>query len=73
MSKYTEQSKKYSIKYRSTNYDTILLKIKKDAEISRDEIKSMADLAGESVNSYVLEAIKRRIEEEQWLFDIIKR
>ena len=65
MSKYTEQSKKYSIKYRSTNYDTILLKIKKDAEISRDEIKSMADLAGESVNSYVLEAIKRRIEEEQ--------
>lgn len=65
MSKYTEQSKRYSIKYRSTNYDTILLKIKKDAEISRDEIKSMADLAGESVNSYVLEAIKRRIEEEQ--------
>lgn len=65
MSKYTEQSKKYSIKYRSTNYDTILLKIKKDAEISRDEIKSMADLAGESLNSYVLEAVRRRIEEEQ--------
>lgn len=65
MSKYTEKSKKYSIKYRSTNYDTILLKIKKDAEISRNEIKSMADLAGESLNSYVLEAVRRRMEEEQ--------
>lgn len=62
MSKYSEQSKKYAIKYVSSNYDRVLVKIRKDAEITRESMKAAADQAGESLNGYILEAVRRRME-----------
>ena len=64
MGKYSEKSKKYTTDYVKEHYERILLRLKTD-ELSRDEIRSAADAAGESVNTYIVEAVRRRIEEEK--------
>lgn len=64
MGKYNEKSKKYTTDYVKEHYERILLRLKTD-ELSRDEIKSAADAAGESVNTFIVEAVRRRIEEEK--------
>ena len=64
MGKYSEKSKKYTTDYVKEHYERILLRLKTD-ELSRDEIRSAADQAGESVNAYIVEAVRRRIEEEK--------
>ena len=64
MGKYSEKSKKYTTDYVKEHYERILLRLKTD-ELSRDEIRSAADAAGESVNTYIVEAVIRRIEEEK--------
>ena len=64
MGKYSEKSKKYTTDYVKEHYERILLRMKTD-ELSRDEIRSAADAAGESVNTYIVEAVRRRIEEEK--------
>ena len=64
MGKYSEKSKKYTTAYVKEHYERILLRLKPD-ELSRDEIRSAADAAGESVNTFIVEAVRRRIEEEK--------
>ena len=64
MGKYSEKSKKYTTDYVKEHYERILLRLKTD-ELSRDEIRSAADAAGESVNTYIVKAVRRRIEEEK--------
>ena len=64
MGKYSEKSKKYTTDYVKEHYERILLRLKTD-ELSRDEIRSAADAAGESVNTYIVEAVRIRIEEEK--------
>ena len=64
MGKYSEKSKKYTTDYVKDHYERILLRLKTD-ELSRDEIRSAADAAGESVNTFIVEAVRRRIEEEK--------
>lgn len=64
MGKYNEKSKKYTTDYVKEHYERILLRLKTD-ELSRDKIRSAADAAGESVNTYIVEAVRRRIEEEK--------
>lgn len=64
MGKYNEKSKKYTTDYVKEHYERILLRLKTD-ELSRDEIRSAADEAGESVNTFIVEAVRRRIEEEK--------
>lgn len=61
MGKYSEKSKKYTTDYVKEHYERILLRLKTD-ELSRDEIKSAADAAGESVNTFIVEAVRRRME-----------
>lgn len=63
MGKYSEKSKKYTTDYVKEHYERILLRLKTD-ELSRDEIRSAADAAGESVNTFIVEAVRRRIESE---------
>ena len=43
-------------------YDQLNIRIRKDGadEITAEEIREFADLAGESVNAFVLQAIKER-------------
>lgn len=64
MGKYSEKSKKYTTDYVKEHYERILLRLKTD-ELSRDEIRSAADAAGESVNTFIVEAVRIRIEEEK--------
>ena len=66
MGKYSEKSKKYTTDYVKEHYERILLRLKTD-ELSRDEIRSAADAAGESVNAYTIGALKMRMEKEGFL------
>lgn len=61
MGKYNEKSKKYTTDYVKEHYERILLRLKTD-ELSRDEIRSAADAEGESVNTFIVEAVRRRME-----------
>lgn len=62
MGKYNERHKEYTSKYIADNYDTLKVRCKKGY---KEEIKAAADQAGESVNTFIVEAVRRRIEEEK--------
>lgn len=66
MGKYSEKSKKYTTDYVKEHYERILLRLKTD-ELGRDEIRSAADASGESVNTFIVEAVRRRMEKEGFL------
>ena len=51
-----------TIKYETKSYDKLCIRIRKDADITREDIQEAADLEGESVNAYVMEAVRRRME-----------
>lgn len=42
-------------------YDKILLRLRKDTEPTRDSIASAANERGESMNEYIVNAIKNRL------------
>lgn len=48
--------------YNAKTYDRIGICIRKDGsdEITADEIREVADLCGESVNAFILTAVKER-------------
>ena len=48
-------------KYAAKNYDRILLRIRKDGETTREKIQNAAALAGESVNEYILNSVRERM------------
>ena len=54
-----------TIKYEAKSYDKLCISIRKDADITREDIQAAADLEGESVNAYVMEVGRRRTEEEK--------
>ena len=49
-------------KYEANNYDKILLRIRKDGEITREKIQQAADAAGISLNAYILAAVYEKIQ-----------
>lgn len=48
-------------KYEAKAYDKILLRIRKDGELTKDTIQMAADQAGQSLNSYILEAVQEKM------------
>lgn len=50
-------------KYNAGTYDNITFRLKRDGSdgISRDQIKAAADAAGQSVNAWIIEAIKEKM------------
>jgi uncharacterized protein (DUF1778 family) len=48
-------------KYEAKAYDKILLRIRKDGELTKDTIQMAADQAGQSLNSYILDALKEKM------------
>lgn len=48
-------------RYEKKVYDKILLRIRKDADINGDIIKTHAESRGESVNSFLLRAVAETI------------
>lgn len=57
----TVAQQKATTKYKSKNYDRILLLVRKDAEVNKQKIDQAAKEAGQSTNAYCLEAIKDRM------------
>lgn len=48
-------------KYESKTYARVCLRIRNDAEITRDKIQEAAEAAGESLNEYILKAVAERM------------
>lgn len=57
--------KRATTKYENKVYDKILLRIRKDrpdpSGLSRDSIQAAADAEGKSINAYILEAVKEKM------------
>lgn len=58
----SEAKKRANAKYDAKTYAKILLRVRAD-EI--DEIRAAIEASGESVNGYILKAIRQRMEREQ--------
>jgi len=55
---------KATVKWEAKALDKIMLRIRKDADMSKERIEQAASATGESLNAYILEAVKQRIERE---------
>ena len=62
MAKTTAAQQRAVHKYVKNNYDRLELSVPKG---EKEEIQQAAKQAGQSVNAYVYEAVKRRMEREQ--------
>ena len=52
-------------KWESKAYDKVLLRIRKDGELTREDIQQAAANAGESLNEFILESIRQRIQRSE--------
>ena len=52
-------------RYEKKAYDKVLLRIRKDTEPTRETITKAAEAAGMSLNAYVMEAVKEKLEREK--------
>ena len=52
-------------RYEAKVYDKILLRLRKETETDKDTIQAAADAAGESLNGYIIRAIKERMERDK--------
>lgn len=59
----SEAHKRATQKWESNNYDKVLLRIRRDSAINKDAIQAAADRAGQSLNSFILEAVEEKIKE----------
>jgi len=62
MAKYSEAQNKATQKYIHNSYDQISIRVRKDGDITRDTMQAAADQEGLSLNAYILEAIREKIE-----------
>ncbi len=58
---YTQAQNKATQKYIKNNYETLYIRTRKDSEISKAVITECANRVNESVNEYVINAVKQRI------------
>ena len=58
-----KSQKKATTKYENKVYSKVCIRIREDRdEITRDEITAAASAAGESLNEYILNAVKLRMQ-----------
>ena len=50
-------------RYEAKTYDKLMLRLRKD-DLSADHVRECAEAAGESVNAYIVRAIRERMERE---------
>jgi uncharacterized protein (DUF1778 family) len=55
---------KATAKWEAKALDKVCLRIRKDGDTTRDRIQDAATAAGESLNAYILEAVRQRMERE---------
>lgn len=63
--KYSEAANKATQRYQKKTYDRVSFRLRKDADLTYGELVEIAAAAGESVNEYILNAVKMRIESEK--------
>ena len=63
--RYTEAQNKATQKYIHNSYDQVVLRIRKDGEMTRKTIQDAADHDGKSLNQFILDAIREKIGIEQ--------
>ena len=56
---------KATARYSKKTYDTVLVKIRKDSDLTLAMIKEHAETMSESTNSFIVRAIKRAIERDK--------
>lgn len=61
---YTPQKNEYTQQYIRDHYRQLSVRLPREGELTRDRIAAAAARAGESVNGYVLEAVRQRMEKE---------
>lgn len=64
-SRYNDKVNKTTQEYIKSNYETLYIRTRKDDEINKAVITDSANKANESVNEYVIKAVKQRIESEK--------
>ena len=52
-------------KWEAKAYDKVLLRIRKDGDLTREDIQQAAANAGESLNEFILESIRQRIQRSE--------
>lgn len=52
-------------KWNAKAYDRVNLVFKKDASPTKEEVQAAADAAGESLNGYIVGAVKQRMERDK--------
>ena len=52
-------------KWNAKAYDRVNLIFKKDATPTKSEVQAAAEAAGESLNGYIVEAVKQRMERDK--------
>ena len=58
----SDAQRRAKAKFEAKAYDKVLLRIRNDTEPTRETITKEASKRGESLNAYIIEAIKRRID-----------
>ncbi|MDE6412757.1 MAG: hypothetical protein K2K42_02495 [Eubacterium sp.] len=61
-SRYNDKVNKTTQEYIKSNYETLYIRTRKDDEINKAVITDNANKVNESVNEYVIKAVKQRIE-----------
>lgn len=51
-------------KWNAKAYDRVNLVLKKETSPTKDEVQAAADANGESLNAYIVEAIRQRLESD---------
>lgn len=57
----TQAKVKAQTKWEAKAYDKILLRIRKDGEVTRADIQQAADRDGKSINQFILDAVKEKL------------
>lgn len=52
-------------RYEAKVYDKVLLRLRKDTDVDKDIIQAAADMAGESLNGYIVQAVRERMERDK--------
>ena len=58
---YNQKKNEYTQEYIRNNYRQLSIRIREDQEPNRDQIARAAAAAGESVNEYIMEAVRQRM------------
>ena len=62
---YNEHKNQYTQEYIRQNYKQLSIRLPKEGPITRETIADAASAAGESVNGYILGAVRERMEKER--------